>query len=146
MDALETLATYAKTHMRAQFCESENSINSKLSRVLESLKELQSNQEATFYFEEECCGDDSKEGMPQLTQLLQMQKKRLIELKRALERHCNLLSVFEVKNYNHGMNFVNMYLLSILVKNCSIKAIVMKNVKPFVSITYDDIQLFNLSN
>ena len=89
--------------------------------------------------------DDSKEGMPQSTQVLQMQKKQSIELKGALERHCNLLSVFEVKNYNHGVYFVNLYLLPILVKKCSIKSTVIKNVKPFVSIKFDDIELFTLS-
>ena len=65
---------------------------------MESLNELQSNQVATFHFEDECCRDDSKEGMAQSTQFLQNQKKQLIELKGALERHCNLLSMFEVKN------------------------------------------------
>ena len=134
-DALENLATEAKTQMRAQFVEAEISINRKLSRVLKSLKELQSNQEATFHFDDECYRDE----------LLQMQKKRLIELKGAWEKHCNLLSVFEVQNYNHGVNFVNMYLLPILVKKWRIKSIVIKNVKPFVSIKFDDIQMFTLN-
>ena len=145
VDALENLATEVKTQMRAHFFEAEISINSKLSCVMESLNELQSNQEATLDFEDECCRDDSKEGIPQSTQFLQMQKKQLIELKEPLERHCNLLSVFEVKNYNHGVYFVNMYLLPILVKKCSIKSTVIKNVKPCVSIKFDDIDLFTLS-
>ena len=37
--------------------------------------------------------------MLQSTHFLQMQNKRLTELKGALERHYNLLSVFEVEKY-----------------------------------------------
>ena len=54
VDALENLATEFKTQMRAQFFEAENLINSKLSRVMESLNDLQSNQEATLHFGDEC--------------------------------------------------------------------------------------------
>ena len=59
--------------MGAQFYEAANSVTSKLSSTLESLNKLQSNQEATFHFEDECCSDDSKDGMPQSTQFLQKQ-------------------------------------------------------------------------
>ena len=47
-DALENLATEAKTQKRAQLFEAANSINSKLSRLLETLNGHQSNQEAIF--------------------------------------------------------------------------------------------------
>ena len=88
--ALKNLAPEVKAQMQAQFFEEENSINSKLSRLIVSLNEVQSNRETTFHFEDEFCRDDSKEGMPQSKQFLQMQKKR------------------EVKNYNLGVNFVDM--------------------------------------
>ena len=90
-----------------QFFEAENSIESKLWHVLEPLSELQSNQEATFHFEDECCRVQSNEGKPQSTKFLQIQKKHLLELQEASERHCDFLFVFEGKNYNQGVNFVN---------------------------------------
>ena len=102
--------------MRAQFFEVENSIKCKPSRVLELLNEHQSIQEATFKFEGECLRDETEEGNPQSIQVLQMKKKQLTELQDALERHCNLLSVFEDKNYNCCVSFVNMCLLPNLVK------------------------------
>ena len=56
----------------------------------------------------------------------------------------SLLPVFEVKSYNHGVKFMNMYLSPILVKKCSINSD--QECTPFVSIKVDDIQLFTLFN
>ena len=109
MDALENLSTEAKVQMGVQSFDAGNSVNCKLSRIQKSLNELQSNQAATFHFEDECCRDESKERKPQSTQFLLIQTKQLIRLQDALERHCKVLSVFEVKNYNDGVNFVNIY-------------------------------------
>ena len=67
--------------MRAQFFEAENSNNSKLLHLLKSLNGLQSDRGVTFHFEDECCRDDSKVGLPQLKQVLQRQKKQMIKLK-----------------------------------------------------------------
>ena len=55
VDACENLASEAKIQMREQFFEAEIPITIKLLRVQASLNKLQSNQEATFHFEDECC-------------------------------------------------------------------------------------------
>ena len=60
--------------MGAQSFDAGNSVNCKLSRIQKSLKELQSNQEATFHFEDECCRDEPKERKPKSTEILQIKR------------------------------------------------------------------------
>ena len=91
-------------------------LNSKLNDVLGHLKYAANVKVASGFvikisgLELSVCFSSMKKfnaGKPQSTKFLQIQKKHLLQLQEALGRHCDFLFVFEVQNYNQGVNFVN---------------------------------------
>ena len=97
IDAVEGLATQSKAQMKLKFLEIETASKSKLTRTLESLNERRCRNQRVFEFEDQCFEDD-KEEKDASTQFSQMQKNQLIELRKHLERYCNVLPVFGFKS------------------------------------------------
>ena len=59
IDTVEGLATQSKAQMKLKFLEIETTIESKLSRTLESLNERRCRNQHGFEFEDPCFDDDN---------------------------------------------------------------------------------------
>ena len=145
IDAVESLATQSKIQMKLKFLEKETAIKGKLTRTLESLNERRCRNQRVFEFKDRCFDDDNEEKEAS-TQLLQMQKNRLIELQEHLERYCNVLPVFGFNSAKYDINLIKSYLLPILITERNMEPTVIKKVNPFVSFKYGDVQLLDIMN
>ena len=76
------------------------------------------------------------------TQFLKMQRKQLIHLQEHLERHCNVLPIFDFNSAKCYLNLIKSYLLPVLVNERNIAPTVIKknSFKP------GDIQLLDITN
>ena len=105
IDAVEGLATKSKAQMKLKFLEVETAIKSKLNRTLETLNERRYRNQRLSEFEDRCFEDDNEE-KDASTQILQMQKNQLIELREHLERYCNVLPVFGFISAKYDINLI----------------------------------------
>ena len=80
------------------------------------------------------------------TQILQTQKKELIDLQESLERYCNVLPVFGFNSAKYGLNLINSSLLPILVNERDIEPTVIKKANQFISFKFGVIQLLDIMN
>ena len=78
------------------------------------------------------------------TQLLQMQKNQLIDLKEHFERYGNTLPVFGFNSAKHDINLIKSYLFPIFVKEPQIKPKVIKKANQFISFKFGDVQLLDI--
>ena len=78
------------------------------------------------------------------TQILQIQKKQLIDLQEHLERYCNVLPIFGFNGAKNDLNLLKTYLLPILVSERNIEPTVIKKSNHFISFNFGDIQLLDI--
>ena len=143
IDAVEGLATQSKAQMKLKFLEVETAIKSKLTRTLESLNKRRCRHQCFFEFNDHCFEDDNEE-KDASTQLLQMQKNRLIELQKHFERYCNVLPVFGFNSAKYDFNLINFYLLPILINERKMEPTVIKKANQFVPFKFADVQLLDI--
>ena len=145
IDAVEGLATQSKAQMKLNFLEVETAIKSNLTRTLESLNERRCRNQRVFEFKDHCFEDDNEE-KDASTQFLQMQKNRLIELQKHVERYCNVLPVFGFNSAKYDINLIKSYLLPILNNERNMEPTVIKKANQFVSFKFGDVQLLGIMN
>ena len=90
--ALGGLATQSKAQMNLIFIEVETAIKIKLCAILEQLNQRRNRAEGVSNFVDECIVDEEERDLS--TQIRQMQKNQLIDIKEHFERYCNVLAVF----------------------------------------------------
>ena len=78
------------------------------------------------------------------TQLLQIQKKQLIDLQEHLERYSNVVPIFCFNSAKYDLNLIKCYLLPILVKERNIEPTVIKKTNQFITFKFGDFQLLDI--
>ena len=145
IDAVESLATQSKAQMKLKFLEVETAIKSKLTRILDSLKERRYRNQRVFEFEDHCFEDDNEE-KDASTQFLQLQKHQLIQLQEHLERYCNVLPVFGFNSAKYDIKLIKSFFLPILINERNTEPTVIKKANQFVSFNFGDVQLLDIMN
>ena len=128
--ALEVLATQSKAQIKLNFIGVETAINIKLCALLEQLNQRRNWAETVSHFVDDCIVEEEKDLS---TQLLQMQKHQLIDLKEQIERYRNVLVVFVFNSAKYDNIFIKSYLLPILVNERDIEPTVIRKANRFVS-------------
>ena len=126
LDAVEGLSTQSKAQTKLNFLEVETAIKIKLERTLESLNDRRCRNQRVFEFKDWCFEDDNEEEDAK-TQILQMQKKQLIELQEHLERYCTVLPVLGFSSAKYDINLIKSFLLPILINERNMEPTVIKN-------------------
>ena len=117
--SLENLALQSKAIMKNLFFDIETTIKIKLGSILEKLTQRHNRREQADL--DECDNETCTS-----TQILQIQKKQLIDLQEQLERHCNVLPLFGFNSVKYDINLIKSYLLPILFNERSIEPTVIK--------------------
>ena len=130
--------------MKLNFFEVETAIKKKLCAILEQLNQGHNRAEKVSNFVDDCIVEEEEKDL--FTQLLQMQKKQIIDLEEHFERYCNVLPVFEFNSAKYDFDVIKSYLLPNLVNERDIEPTVIKKANPFVSFKFGDIQLLDIMN
>ena len=107
-----------KAQMKLNFFQTETTVKSRLSCILKTLNQRRSH----------CVGIEAEEDTSKnsSSELLQMQKKQLIDLQEHFERNCNTLLVFGFNIVRYNVNFIKKYLLPVLINERDTERIVIK--------------------
>ena len=143
IDAVEGLATQSKAQMNLKFSEVETTIESKLTRTLQSLNERRCRKQRVFEFEDPCFEEDNEE-KDASTQFLQMQKNQLTELQEHLERYLNVLPVFGFNSEKYDIILIKTFFVPILINERNMEPTVIKEANQFVSFKFGDAQLLDI--
>ena len=125
--ALENLALQSKAIMKNLFFDIKKTINIKLRSIWEKLTQRHNRGEQADL-------DDCDNETCTSTQLLQIQKKQIIDLQEHLENYCNVLPIFGFNSAKYDLNLIKSYLLPILVNQ--------RNIEPTVSKKNEPVHLF----
>ena len=146
ISTFDGLATQSKAQMKIKFIVVETAIKIKLSSVLEQLNQRHSETERIIVFEDDEYFNDAADEKELSTQVLQMQKNQLIDLKEHFERLCNTLPVFGFNSAKHDIFLIKSYLLQILVNEQQMEPMVIKKANQFVSFKFGGVQLLDIMN
>ena len=135
--ALEILAPQSKTKLKNLFFDIKPTIKIKLGSILEKPTQRHNRRKQADL--DDCDGETCTS-----TQLLQVQKKQLIDLQEHLERYCNVLPVFGFNSAKYDLNLIKSYSLPTLVKEDNIEPTVIKKANQFISFKFGDIQLLGI--
>ena len=117
ISALEGLATQRKAQIELFFFEVEAAIKNKLSSDLEQLNQRHSQIERVIDFDDDEYSNETAEKKELCTQILQMQKNQLIDLKEHFERYSNTLPRFRFNSAKYYINLIKSNLLPSLVND-----------------------------
>ena len=117
--AIEKLALQSEPIMKNLFFDIETTMNIKLGSILEKLTQRHNRREQADL-------DDCDNEICTSTQLLQIQRKQLIDLQEHLERYCNVFPNFGFHSAIYDLNLIKSYLLPILVNERKIDLTVLK--------------------
>ena len=141
---LENLAVQSKTKMQKLFLDIETGINFRLGSILKKLTQSHNRQKQVrrFYLNQNDCKNKNYAS----TELLQIQKNQLNDLRQHMGRHCKVLFEFDFNSAKYDLSLIKSYLLPILVNEQDIESTVNKKTNQFISFKIVDFQLLDKMN
>ena len=134
--ALENLTLQRTAILKSLFFDIRTTMKIKLDGPLEKLNQRHNRKKQAVF-------DDGENQTCTSTQILQIQKKQLIDLQENLERYCIVLPIFGFNSAKYDLNLIKSYLLPNLVNERNIEPTVIEKANQVIAFKFGDFHLLD---